>query len=192
MATQANKTHIVHVFDNGDKVDGLIDNVIVNMVQEIWKAGVCTKQQSVGQEIWKGDVCKMQQSVDPFVHLQFQSSDYTKFMSILADFTDPRDETQLKMYNKIMHGDDFITRFNLHDRNIFMKDLAADFGEDIANGKYKHPIPAIDINCNLWFKLELIDDILAKFVLYNNVNRAKPATEVLTFQWTHSDGKNLI
>ena len=62
---------------------------------------------------------------------------------------------------------------------MFVPDYPEDFAVDIKNCKYKHPIPKIDINCNLWFKLELLEAVTQKLVLYNKINKNLPYTEEL-------------
>jgi len=174
---------IQFTYPNGDIGTLNIQTQIVKLVQEIQNANIYTTQQCL-EDPNDPDPHNNNNNINKtaqHVFLQFaSSSDYTKFMSILADFDDPNDTEQLEMYNIIYYTkDNFITRFNLHDHNMFVPEHPEDFTADIKNCKYKHPIPKIDINCNLWFKLELLDAVIQKLVLYNKTNKYLSYTEDL-------------
>ena len=171
-----------YTYQNGDVATLNIDSSIATLIEEIWKANIDTIQQCLEDPTDSDPHNNNNIKKDPnYVFLQFASSiDYTKFMSIVADFDDPTNDKQLEMYYTILNtNDNFITRFNLHDHNMPVADHPEDFVVDIKNCKYKHPIPKIDINCCLYFKKELIDSVTERLVSYNKINKNKPYTEDL-------------
>ncbi|HSW76432.1 MAG TPA: hypothetical protein VLG50_05280 [Candidatus Saccharimonadales bacterium] len=143
----------------------MIDEHISELITEIWIAGIRTTS-----------CCESDVEHNDDIHIQFISRDYIKFMTIIADYDDARDENDTFLYHKIDNDIGFTTRFNLIDDNM----PVMDFWDDFKDQKFKHYCN-MEINCNLYFNKIYYEQVLQKMIKYNKTKKEKELYEYLTF-----------
>jgi hypothetical protein len=155
-----------------------IDKNIAHLIKIVWMCDIKTFS-----------CCENDEVHHDYVHIQFESShDFTKFMSIVTDF-DECTEKEFDMYNKVLgssnkqtivydsiddfkaigRDSDFLFRFNVCDELMFIADNPEDFDENNQHHSFKTNVD-IAINCNLLFRVKLLDSIYDKFIKYVSRN----------------------
>jgi hypothetical protein len=144
-----------NTLNNSEPIYLDVDSGIAELIEQIWKAGIETTY-----------CCQHNSDHNDNMHVQFSSQHYEKFISIITDFENPTDKTQMFLYdliyNKTNH-DEMYTVFNLINSNHPVINCWPKF----RGGSYKHPISKMIINCNFYFKKEYYDMILSKVIKYN-------------------------
>ncbi len=157
-SVQCHKTTSLSFTDLYGRVGNVdVDSDMVPLITETWKAGILT------DSCCQNDVDDRRVGKPRFAHISFvRERDFKKFMSIMADYEDPRD---LKMYDMVHDREYFDSRFNIWDHEQSVTHFPDDHAQECKLAK--HPIPNIKIRCNLHINVKILDMCAQKMKDYN-------------------------
>jgi hypothetical protein len=136
----------IHCPFNDTQVE--IDKSIADLIKQTWIANIET-------------LGACQELRNNMIHIQFNSVNYEKFMSIITDFDNPMNDDEMFIYYKVESDDGIYTSFNLRNKNFHVIDNWESHDRDA------HPLSKMEIICSLSFVSDFYHIILNKMIKYN-------------------------